>query len=223
MSGKAALLGVCVLITAAISAFSASTALGTATSDLFTGQTYPVTVHGVETHGNTTIVTEAGTATCEHTVHGELSVASQTLTLKPTFTNCTAFGFASATVAVEGCDYLYHVTTKLAADKYQAHMDIVCPAGKSIKITTGTCKMEIKGQTGLTTVDFDDMTTMPESGNDVTLTDTVTGVAYTVTEDGFLCPFAGTGAKVNGEFKSHQPLTLKGFNQSGVQQRFDIG
>lgn len=219
MPRRTAMFGICLLMSMTA---IASSAFAEATPDRFTSQTYPVTVHGSEPHGNTTIITEAGTWTCDHTVHGELSQASQTLTLKPTFTNCTWNGFPGS-VAVEGCDYLYHVTTRVAADKYRAHMDIVCPEGKSIKVTAATCKFEIPGQTGLTTVDFDDMTTSPQSLNDLTITDTAAGTTYKVTQDGFGCPFSGTGHKTGAEFISHQPLTLKGFIPGGPQQAIHIG
>jgi len=217
-------IGTCVLACLAIGAVGASTAMGEATPDRFTSQTYPVTVHGLEKHGDTTIVTEAGTVGCDVTLHGELGEASQTLTLKPTYVNCTAFGFLSATVAAEGCHRLYHVTTKLGADRYQAHLDNTCPEGQSIKITAGTCKLEIKGQTALTTVDIDDMTTSPPSLNDITIKDTVEGVKYTVTQDGFGCPFGGTGNKTDGQFTSHGALTLRGYIPgTGTQQAIHIG
>jgi hypothetical protein len=190
-----------------VSAVGAPAASAEGTSAKFTAQdgTYPETVHGVSALGTTKFTTEAGSSECVYTAHGTLNEPSQTLLLKPTTTECKAFGFLSATVTTEGCSYLYHVTTKTAVDKYQAHVDLTCPAGQSIKITSGTCKVEIKPQTGLTTVDFENMTASP---SDLTMTDTVSGVAYTVTQDGFGCSFAGTGNKTGATFTQASATTF---------------
>jgi hypothetical protein len=36
----------------------------------------------------------------------------------------------------------------------------------------------------------------------------VTGINYTVTEDGFGCPFGGTGAKVNATYTQGSAITF---------------
>lgn len=105
-------------------------------------------------------------------------------------------------MATEECRYLYHITTWSLG--YKGTVDVTCPAGQSIKISGGTCKAEIKSQSGLGAVDF--------GGNSegVLLQDTVKGVAYTVTQDSFGCPLTGTGAKTGGEFVSEAPTVLAG-------------
>ena len=76
-------------------------------------------------------------------------------------------------------------------------MDVVCPAGQSIKIAASTCEVEIKSQNGLKNVKFITMTAAPM---DLTIRYELTKIAYTVTKDGFLCPFGGVGAKADGEY-----------------------
>lgn len=193
------------------------------TSAQFTANQYPETVYGEAASGVTTFVTEAGATECKDTYDGELRERSQTLLLKQSTTACKVFGFLFGSVTSEGCGYLYHITTKVAADKFQAHVDLTCPEGQSIKLVGGACKAELKPQTGLTTVDFENMTTTPGSLNDLTMTDTVSGIAYTVTQDGIGCPFLGTGNKTGGTFTSSLPTTLVGLINGGRQEGLDIG
>jgi hypothetical protein len=198
----------CAVILAMGAAWS-SAARGEATEAVFTYQQYPLTVHGENPAGDTTFTTEAGSVVCDRTLTSGLlgEAIGQTLSLTPTLTNCKAFGFASATVSTEGCSYLYHITTKLSEDSYQASMDVVCPTGKSIKVTAGNCKVEVAGQTGLKNVALDNVRVEGEP-RDIMATDEIEGVAYTVTQDGFACPFAGTGNRSDGQFDSHSPTTL---------------
>jgi hypothetical protein len=211
-NGKAlGLVTLAVLVACSVSAPAAS---AEATADEFTAQKYPATIHGTDAKGVTTFVTEAGSLECAHSIEGKLEAPSQTLTVFPTWSTCTMFGFFAATVETDGCGYLYHITTRLIPDVYQAHMDIECPSGKAITVTSFTCKFQIPAQNNLTTVDFENMTNAFPS--DITMTDTVKPVRYVVTQDGLGCPFNGTGEKNNGEFVSHAPMTLTGNAGNGI-------
>jgi hypothetical protein len=185
-------LGLAFVAVLAMSAVVASAAQAVPT---FTASSYPATVTGSNTIGNEVFTTEGGNVECDsHFVSNSISGPTSTLTVTPTYTGCTAFGFLSATVNTEGCTYVFHATEKVSSGVYKHHVDVVCPSGQSIKVTAGTCKAEIKGQTGRTTV----KTT--NSGSSVTVQPEVTNIAYTVTQDGFLCPFGGTGNKTDGKY-----------------------
>jgi len=192
----------------AVLAMSAVVASAAQAVPQFTASSYPVTATGSNTKGNETFTTEAGTVQCDsHFLventggnHEGIPGATSTVTATASYSNCTAFGFLNATVNMEGCDYVFHATEQVAAGVYRHHVDVVCPAGQSIKITAATCKAEVKAQTGLTTV----TTTNLETG--VTVQPNV-GVSITVTQDGFGCPFSGTGVKT-GTY--HGDLVVEG-------------
>jgi hypothetical protein len=197
-------LGLAVMAAMAIGAFAASAALATPE---FTAEVYPATIHGSNTKGTEVFETEGGKVECDASYHATLPEASSTLNVVPNYTNCDAFGFLEAEVNEEGCSYLFHATEKTAADKYNIHADVVCPAGQSIKISVFTCAAEVKAQTGLTTVEItNDTSASPKK--DVTVkanvlakkTNVEGGIAYTVTQDGIFCPFSGKGNKVGGQY-----------------------
>jgi len=184
MIGKLKALGLAVLPVVALAAGAPG-----AQAINFEASSYPATVTGSNTKGSETLTTEAGAVQCSSHFEGTLSAASSTLTITPKYSECTAFGFLSATVTTEGCTYVFHATEEVSAGVFNSHADVSCPEGKSIKIAAATCKAEVKAQTGLTTVKS------TNSGSSVTVQPNVTGIAMTVTQDGFGCPFAGTGAK----------------------------
>ena len=211
MSRKLRILGLAFVAVLASSALVASAAQAVPT---FEAESFPVTIHGTNTIEKEKFTTEAGTVECFSSFHGEITKTQHekepsTLTAHPTYTECRAFGFLSATVTTTGCNYVFHATEKTSLDNYKAHVDVVCEAGKSIKIVASTCSAEVKGQTGLTTAAIkDDTTATPKK--DTTVTPNVAGIAYTVTNDGFLCPFNGTGAKTGGTYTSSEAVTITG-------------
>lgn len=183
---------------------------------------YPVTIHG-STAAAHKFTVEGKTIECkENAYHAVLSEPSSTLTVTPSYKGCTAFGLA-ATVEMEGCTYVLHVAEKESTDNYLAYADVSCPAGKSIKISVPSvgCKLEVKSQNELGTVDLvDDTGASPKK--DVTVQPTLKGIAYTVTQDGAFCPLSGTGEKTGGEHTSAEGLTVTGQNPSGPSEKIDI-
>jgi hypothetical protein len=183
-------------------------------------ESYPVTYHGTNEVGKEKFTTEAGSVECASSFHGE----SATATLHPTYTKCKAFGFAEATVKTEGCNYFIRLKEKVAEDEFTAFTDVQCSAGSAIKITASTCEAEIGAQTGLATVKLkNDTGASPKK--DITITPEITGVTFTVTKDGVLCPFAGTGKKTNGSYSSSNPLTITGQKptESGTKIGIEAG
>lgn len=185
------------------------------------GGKYPVTIHGATT-GVEEFSTEAGTIKCKTgTYHAVLSEASSTLTVSPEYKACTGPLGVEATISMEGCAYVFHVTEKVSEDNYHAYTDISCSEGKSIKVTAGTCKFEVKSQSELETVDLiDDTAASPKK--DVTARPTLSSIAYVVTQDGAFCTFAGTGEKKDGKYNSSENITLTGQSTTEASEKIDI-
>jgi hypothetical protein len=182
-------LGLAVVAVLALTAVMSSAA----SAALYTASAYPATATGANTKGSEVFTTEGGKVECDsHFVTHSISAASATITATPTYSNCEAFGFLEATINTEGCSYLFHVEG--SGPSFNNKVDVECGAGKSIKITAGTCKVEIGGQKELKNV------VSSTSGTGVLVKPSVEGITYTVTQDGFLCPFGGTGTKKDGKY-----------------------
>jgi uncharacterized membrane protein len=202
-------LGLALVAMLAMSAVVASAASAQATTAKFTAMdnTYPESFHGTNAAGQETFATEAGTFECASTFSGSVAAATQHFVVTPVYSGCKAFGPWNATVAMEGCTYTYQITTTLTnPHRYQAHVAVVCPPGKAIKVVAGTCEIAIPAQPGLTTVDLENNATTtsilirptvgPVAGGNP-------GIIYNVLVDGFGCPFTGLGTKTGGTYTSH--------------------
>jgi len=212
------LLGVLVTLLLAAGALAPLMAHGAIS---FNAGTYPATVHGSASKGSEVIYTAGGNIECAAAYHAELQEASTTMTLTPSYSNCEAFGFLSATVNLNGCTYLMHVFERLTADEHRASFDISCAVGKAIKVTAGTCEIEIGAQNGLNRVKLtNDTEATPK--RDITFKPEVTGLAYTVLKDGFGCPFLGTGSKTGGTFSASPGTTLTGQSPSSPETKIGV-
>lgn len=184
---------------------ASATGASSAQASNFTASSYPTTFTGVSGAGNDDIVTQGGSAECEKTHFvGTLSSASASVTVTPTYFGCMAFGFPSATINMNGCDYIFHSN---------GEFDISCSGTNSIVITAGTCEVKIGSHTGFSVVE------LANGIGDITERLRVTGLVYTVTKDGFGCPFAGTGIKTGGEYVEDSAVTLQSTNGATI----DIG
>jgi len=209
-------IGISAMAVMAMTAVMATAAQATPTAAKFTAASYPAYVHAESAKGKEIFTTEAGQVKCKSTFTGTLSESSQTFTITPTYSECEAFGFLSATVNMEKCNYLFHLTTEFAVSAptespaYQAHVDLKCGAGESVKIVAGTCEVQVDAQDGMTTVDLYNM--KAATPNDVTVTPTVS-LKYTVTKDGFGCPFTGLGEKT-GTYTSTEKTTARIYEET---------
>jgi hypothetical protein len=177
-------LGLTIVAVLAMSALAASAA----SASQYTASAYPATATGANTVGDETLTTTGGPVQCKSHFTGTLAAASSTLTVTPKYTECKAFGFLNATVAFNGCDYLFHAGAAKGGGVYDNSVDVVCPAGKAVTIAAGTCEVDVPAQTGLKNV----KTTNLASGT-ITVEPNVTPITMNVTKDGFGCPFHGTG------------------------------
>jgi len=178
-------------------------AAGTAQAAKFVADEYTAQIKGVQTGTGATgegtilgfeskLMTECGTAGYT----GELTAASSTLSVVSGPGGCLAFGFSNAEIRANGCGYLFHVASG-AGDEFGGTMDVVCPAGKTIEIVGGTCEVRIGAQVGLGSVSYENRTkATPKQA--VRVKFNVTGLAYTITKDGFACSFSATGPRTDG-------------------------
>lgn len=152
--------------------------------------------------------TEGGTVTCtSDSSDGTLSKAASTFSLHRTFTECTAFGFLSATVSTTGCDYRYELGGKIATDVYAASVELVCEAGKKIEIKAVTCEAQVPPQVFSGTVEiFNNTAAVPD---DISISSSLTGIHYVNVKDGFLCPLKGTGERTDGTTTSLETVTAE--------------
>jgi hypothetical protein len=77
---------------------------------------------------------------------------------------------------------------------------------------SGTCTMVIKPQGPLSKVDLANNT----ATTDISVQATVTGIAYEVTQDDFLCPYNGTGAKTGATYTQHSPVTFQSTSDTTI-------
>jgi len=159
---------------------------------------YPVEVTGSKVEAPVLTGENGFSVKCNAaTLTGELTAAATELEVTPSYGECTAAGTA-ATVSFEGCKYKLDVNGR--------DMDIVCPAGKAIKVSAVTCEATIGAQSNRAMVEYPNAEEEPSS---VTAKTSVKELKYTKTKDGFLCPFAGTGEKTDGGLSGRS--LLKGF------------
>jgi hypothetical protein len=170
---------------------------------------YPAEVKG-EREGEVHIFGLEGglSVKCETaTFTAELPEPREVVEVLPSYEKCTASGVA-ATVTMEGCKYRLDANT--------TDVDIVCPAGKVIKIVTGTCEVQIGSQNGLEKEEYVNHEAEPET---VTVESEAKSIKYTKTKDGFLCPLSGLGEKSDGTYTGDS--LAKAFH--GAQVGFFIG
>lgn len=97
----------------------------------FHSAVHPQTLSGSQTTVEV-FTTDSGTITCKKaTLSGTTSAkTSTTVTLTPSWGECTAFGFINIPIHVNGCAYVYHSTGTI---------DLECPLGKKIEWTAPFC------------------------------------------------------------------------------------
>jgi hypothetical protein len=156
--------------------------------------------------------------------HKLVSEALTTLTIAPTYSGCSGVigeTVAPATVTMNGCDYLLHLTTTDPANPgwYKVHADVVCPAEKEIEVHVYTsaahsstiCTVKVKAQTGL-----EGGLATNIAGGKVTLKGPIKGIH--VTKTGVLC--GGTATTAAGELDI--TAILEGRNAAGEPKAISI-
>jgi hypothetical protein len=177
---------------------------------VFRAGEYPATLDGASVPAEPTNFTFGEIEfTCgTTTLAGTLSKEDSTLLIQRSYSKCEMkFGEAlvPATIKVNGCEFKLHLETKINPDKYEANVDIVCPAGAKIEFygynsvqshleNKPTCVFEIGPQNGAKSVYLLNMTEAEPTPWDLTVQPSVTGLKYTLVK-GILCgPATGTSA-----------------------------
>ena len=80
---------------------------------------------------------------------------------------------------------------KESTDEYLGHLDF-CPTGESLTLAAGTCAIRIENRK---TWRRSISRTAQSRAKRVAVTFGISKLAYTVTKDGFLCPFGGTAGE----------------------------
>ena len=201
----------------AVLAMGALTASAAQAGKIMSDSNTHSTLHGEGTNTHVFKLTDQTslTAKCKKsTFTGAVTEPSTTQRLHPEYSECEAFGFATATITTTGCDYMFHFedTAPPGSSLYDASMSIECEAGKSITIVAGTCEVDIGSNHSGTAVNQGLKTIRAKNGvvitvNDVTLEAELRSIKYIVTKDGFLCPLDGTGTFVAGDYDG--TITLK--------------
>lgn len=182
-----------VLGLALVAVLAMSAVVASGASAQFTSNSYPTSVTAVSELGNDVFKIDGASVECKGHFTGSAGGPTTEITINAEYTNCKAFGFASANVAMNGCDYIFHSN---------GAVDVECPAGKTIVITAGNCEVDVGTQTGLNKV------TLTNDGNHIKAQANVSGITGTVTKDGFLCPLNGVGHKTGGTYVQAAPVTI---------------
>jgi len=159
-----------------------------------------------------TLTVEPGVqAHCKHaTYKGSAAVVNgqvNHITLAPEYTECTAFGFATADIKVNGCIYTLTTPTLIKPGEVtwdaatQIHM--LCPVGKKLEITptsfgASVCTVSIGEQTpGFGHLVARNAGSSVIGGMDLTDEATLGGMTYTSTNSA--CGKGGSTASVEGK------------------------
>ncbi|HWM64536.1 MAG TPA: hypothetical protein VNP96_11185 [Solirubrobacterales bacterium] len=166
----------------------------------YTADEYPATVTG-EQVGTDVWTSSAGTLSCTHvTYHGELSGPSSSLEVTPTFTGCKAFGLFNATVDKNGCKYKFRNLVAEAPGKYISVVDLDCPPGSFLTVTTSVCRKTYPSQQGLA-VETSTFTGIPYRIHRSTQ---ITSISYMIDPG---CATASAGNYSNGSLNSSATLS----------------
>lgn len=209
-------------------ALAAALALCSALPALASAKQFHSTITGGATHtfitgiqvGTNNLDLENGTNGKCTSVVLDASYAGPTasvVTFTPTFSGCTMAG-QNASINFNDCTF--KVTTPAIGadnDHYTASADIVCATGGDIEINVPTagCSVTIKAQTpGTPLVDLENVTTASANQDDILMTSTIAGIAYSTTGGG-ICGAAGV-AKYTGQ------ITFKGYSNSAHSSQVDL-
>lgn len=192
----------------AMCAFSAFAAQGATAKPLTIDGTPPPTVYitGTGTSHKFT-VPGVGSVTCTSSQWSASkapeSGAISEITILPHYTGCTAFGFASTDIKVNGCQYTLTTPTSISAGVVTWHpANIhVCPGGQKIEITPTTFGASVCTQTiGKQTPTEGHITGSNVAGSSpMHATDEVTVKGITYTGTGGACGTAGANAEYSGD------------------------
>lgn len=184
---------------AAVCAMSAVAAVGAQAAQFTASGEYPAAGTGVQTVKHVfTVQGQKVECTGAHFA-GTLAGASNDLTITPTYTGCTAFGIANASVDTSTCKYTMTVDGGTEPN-YTGSVHVTCSSGSitvSAPASNPLCVVHIPAQTPTT--------------NKIAYTDTANGTVHvksevggihsTVTDlGGFFCPLSNAETDTTGTY-----------------------
>jgi hypothetical protein len=190
---------------------------GSAQASEWHAASYPATVTTSQNAGGSHSWGLGGvTITCSGTqAHSKMTAASSTLTFTINFASCTSSSL-TVSFSLNTCD-LEADLGGTESGRFKSTLDIVCSAGPfNIRFSWGTCEVLVPAQNGLGSAYAENVSS--ETGYDVLFEAGVTGMAYEVTKDGFLCPLSGTGQKTGGTYTGNYGF----FGESSGGSRIQI-
>jgi len=155
------------LVLAAVFAMSAIGA-SAASAAQFHASVEPVNITGTQSTTHV-FTTSAGTVTCKTaTFTGtQATKTSSTVTLAPTYKECTAFGFINVPIDVNGCAYIFSAS---------GTTEVECPAGKAFEITVPGCTTTVGPQHFATGMTYTTIGTTPN--RHITAHTNISGIHY---------------------------------------------
>jgi hypothetical protein len=211
MNRKLKGLGLMFVALLALAGFSSS-----AMATEFHSETAHTIIKGEQPEGSNDVFTvNAGKVTCTSATYAGTTSAVTTpeVTVTPTYTGCTAFGFVNTTIDVPGgnvaaganggCDYRFTPSTA------SSQLHIICGAGEVINVTAFNCWVTIGSQTtgGITYTNSGAGT-----ARDVTVNANISGIVYTQHSKSF--PGCSNGTFSNGTYVGKG--TVKGQTTTGA-------
>lgn len=162
----------------------------------------PTILSGKKSGEKETFGTAVGSSSCKGATYLGEMVGTEVaeLSLTPTYSECNIVGVA-ATFDVNGCSYNFEPVAK---SNFEASVDLVCPAGKQMEITSTPCKITIPPQEDLQTVTFANVGSGATRELSVSLN--LANIAYEEHKSGIL-PCTSTVPKTNGTYKGSILIT----------------
>jgi len=151
---------------------------------------------------------------------GTLSKAASTATLAPTYSGCT-FWEGGLGAASNGCTFQFHLEKQTEEEslygKFESSLDILCPEGKAIEITTGfgICSWSYGAQTARSRVVFENR--LDHTPDNLYLHFFVEGLKVTEKSKSYTC---GEGTWTNGTLAG--VVTLQADTEKGVGQNLVV-
>ncbi|HEU5253580.1 MAG TPA: hypothetical protein VFU16_09685 [Solirubrobacterales bacterium] len=141
--------------------------------------------------------------------------ASEVQNIVANYANCTAFGFANASVTMGTCTYNFDTVNGIW--NFNANIDIACTsnANDNEGVNTGDarifssvfgseCEVHVESQNNKSELTF--LNNTPVSG-DVRVVAAVTGLTAQISKDNGVCPLAGTGVTNTATYNGNTDVT----------------
>ncbi|HEU5252535.1 MAG TPA: hypothetical protein VFU16_04305 [Solirubrobacterales bacterium] len=180
-----------------------------------------VELEGEDT-GNHVFSVDEQNVTCKKATFksGATAVPANQITVNALYNECTAFGFANATVNMGNCHYVFTTPNKLETDLYTSEVDVNCEtnnaANNSIIVKSSVfgseCEVGISQHTGTKHVIIQNTT--GNTPKDITMNVTVNAITVNRIKDNGLCPLKGTGEVNNGSYNGN--VTVKEANGKDI-------